>query len=70
MSFEGQVVIVTGAAHGIGREVAFTYAAEGARVVFADHNEEEGAPQPLQRHVMKDIRPFLFLVMCERKKIL
>ncbi|MBE0343233.1 SDR family NAD(P)-dependent oxidoreductase, partial [Paenibacillus sp. 28ISP30-2] len=43
MSFEGQVVIVTGAAHGIGREVALAYAGKGAKVVFADHNEEKGA---------------------------
>lgn len=43
MSFDGQVVIVTGAAQGIGREVAVAYARKGANVVFADRNEEEGA---------------------------
>ncbi|WP_395404950.1 1,6-dihydroxycyclohexa-2,4-diene-1-carboxylate dehydrogenase [Pseudoduganella sp. UC29_106] len=37
--FNGQSVIVTGAAQGIGRSVALTAAAEGARVVLADRSE-------------------------------
>jgi 3-oxoacyl-[acyl-carrier protein] reductase len=32
MSFEGQVVVVTGASRGIGREIARQFAAQGARV--------------------------------------
>jgi 3-oxoacyl-[acyl-carrier protein] reductase len=32
MSFEGQVVVVTGASRGIGREIAQQFAAQGARV--------------------------------------
>ncbi|AVO43591.1 1,6-dihydroxycyclohexa-2,4-diene-1-carboxylate dehydrogenase (plasmid) [Simplicispira suum] len=39
--FEGRVVIVTGAAQGIGRATAFKVAAEGAKVVVADMAETE-----------------------------
>ena len=35
---KGQVAIVTGAASGIGKEIALTYASEGAKVVIADLN--------------------------------
>lgn len=35
-SLEGQVAVVTGAASGIGRQIASTFAAAGARVVIAD----------------------------------
>ena len=37
-----KVALVTGAASGIGRCVALTWAREGARVVLADLNEEQG----------------------------
>lgn len=43
MSFTDQVVVVTGAAQGIGRSVAEAYAVAGAKVVLADHKEAEGA---------------------------
>ncbi|AWB44456.1 3-ketoacyl-ACP reductase [Paenibacillus sp. CAA11] len=43
MSFEGKVVIVTGAAQGIGRGVAEAFAEAGAYVVLSDSNEEQGA---------------------------
>ncbi|MGX1830194.1 SDR family NAD(P)-dependent oxidoreductase [Paenibacillus taichungensis] len=43
MSFTDQVVVVTGAAKGIGRSVAEAYAVAGAKVVLADNEEAEGA---------------------------
>ena len=39
MKLQDKVCIVTGAASGIGREIAFTYAREGGRVVIADMNK-------------------------------
>ena len=36
MKLEGKSAIVTGAASGLGREIALTYAREGARVAVAD----------------------------------
>ncbi len=38
MKLKDKVCIVTGAASGIGKEIAFTYAREGGRVVIADLN--------------------------------
>jgi len=38
MRLEGKVAVVTGAASGIGKEIARTYVREGARVVIADLN--------------------------------
>lgn len=37
---DGRIVLVTGAASGIGRQLAHAFAAEGSRVVVADINEE------------------------------
>ncbi|GAA4715092.1 glucose 1-dehydrogenase [Brevibacillus fulvus] len=42
MSFLDQVVIVTGAGHGIGRSVAEAYAEQGAIVVIAEKDEATG----------------------------
>ena len=39
---ENKVAIVTGAGSGIGREVALSYASEGAKVVVSDINEKGG----------------------------
>ncbi len=41
-TLEKKVAIVTGAASGIGKEIALLYAAEGAKVVVSDINEEPG----------------------------
>ena len=40
--FEGKIVIVTGAASGIGEKTAIKFANEGAKVVIADINKEMG----------------------------
>ena len=40
---ENKVALVTGAGSGIGREIAYHYAAEGAMVVVSDINEAGGA---------------------------
>jgi 3-hydroxybutyrate dehydrogenase len=39
MKLKDKVCIVTGAASGIGKEIAFTYAREGGKVVIADMNQ-------------------------------
>src|SRR5579862_6275191 len=39
---EGRVALVTGAAQGIGKEIARVLAREGAQVIIADINDEEG----------------------------
>jgi len=49
MRFQDKVAIVTGAGQGIGEEYARALAAEGARVVVAELNEEQG------QRVAKDI---------------
>ena len=36
MLLTNKIAIVTGAASGIGKEIAFEYARQGAKVVFAD----------------------------------
>ena len=40
MKLQDKVCIVTGAASGIGKEIALTYAREGAKVVIADLNKD------------------------------
>lgn len=40
--FEGKVVVVTGAAQGIGRSIAMAYAKKGAKVYITDWQEEKG----------------------------
>ena len=43
MKLEDKIAIVTGAASGIGRQIALTYAAEGAAVAVADLDERAAA---------------------------
>lgn len=40
MRLQDKVAVITGAASGIGKEIAITYAREGAKVVIADLNQE------------------------------
>ena len=42
MALKEKVAIVTGAGSGIGKAIALSYAAEGAKVVVSDINEESG----------------------------
>ena len=51
MRLEDKVAVVTGAASGIGKEIATVYAREGAKVVIADLNLEAAAA------VAKDLDP-------------
>jgi len=43
MRFKGQVVVVTGSAQGIGKEIALAFAREGADVVISDINLEKAS---------------------------
>jgi len=40
MTLQGKVALITGAASGIGKEIALEYAKKGARIVIADLNLE------------------------------
>ncbi len=40
MQFENQVVLVSGAGRGIGKEIALSFARAGADIGFAEINEE------------------------------
>lgn len=42
MEFKDKVVLITGAASGIGKAAAIAFAKEGANVIISDYNEKEG----------------------------
>ena len=48
MRLKDKVAVVTGAASGIGKEIARKFADEGAKVVIADLNQQ-GAETPLRK---------------------
>jgi len=50
MKLKDKVCIVTGAASGIGKEIAMTYAREGGKVVIADLNKDAAQAAALRRY--------------------
>ena len=48
MNLKSKVAVVTGAASGIGREIARTFGREGAKVVIADLNQAGAAAAALE----------------------
>jgi meso-butanediol dehydrogenase/(S,S)-butanediol dehydrogenase/diacetyl reductase len=50
MRLEHKIALVTGGATGIGRAIVLRFAAEGARVMVADRNQEDGATTAAQGH--------------------
>lgn len=59
MSFQSKVVIVTGAANGIGKGIAQLYAEKQGKVVLADINEEKG--KKLEKEIREQGRECLFI---------
>lgn len=52
MQLKNKVAIVTGAASGIGKEIALLYAKEGAHVAIADLNEDYAAATAAEIHAL------------------
>lgn len=57
--FQGKVVIVTGAASGIGKAVAQLYAAQGAKVVVSDIDVEKGNELVNQLNKQEEVAAFI-----------
>jgi meso-butanediol dehydrogenase/(S,S)-butanediol dehydrogenase/diacetyl reductase len=55
--FEGKVVLITGAASGIGAAAARRFASEGARVFLADKNEDAGRAMARELGANADFHP-------------
>ena len=56
-TLDGKVALVTGAASGIGRAIALTFAREGAKLVVADMNEEGGVSEDPKLYITSTRRP-------------
>lgn len=57
--FEGKVALVTGAAHGIGKQIATQFAQEGANTVIVDYNPETGTKTAAE--ITKEYQKSLFV---------
>ena len=53
--FEGQTILITGAASGLGRAWAEGFGADGAQVIAADINGEGLAEVPAAMHLTVDV---------------
>ena len=54
---EGKVAVITGASSGIGRSSAELFVAEGAKVVAADIDDEQGAALQKEYRGLARLRP-------------
>ena len=68
MNFAGKTALITGAASGIGRATAITFAQNGARVVIADIDMEklEGVKKEIEEYT-KDVLAFKCNVSDEKR---
>ena len=66
--FEGKVVLVTGAGHGIGKQIAVQFAEQGANTVIVDYNVEFGTEtaEEITRDYVKSLFCLLYTSLCNR----